>query len=81
MEIPQKPPQNDMTDFPPHFTTTNYDTGIVTVGFCSGSQFCDPSRHFSFIVAPLTLFPLSVSSLSLRPPLALIPVRESVQEK
>lgn len=31
MEIPQKPPQNDMTDFPPHFNTANYITGTLSL--------------------------------------------------
>ena len=30
MVIPQKPPQNDMTDFPPHFTATNCDAGALS---------------------------------------------------
>lgn len=43
------------------------------------SQFCNPSRHLTFIASLLTPFPLCV--LSLRPPPALIPVHESGQQK
>lgn len=51
MEIPQKPPQNDMTDFPTHFTTTNllWYMGIVIVPFYAATV--------SSVILPNIFFP------------------------
>lgn len=65
---------------------TCYDTAALSLCcFCSGSQFCDPDRHFAFIVAPSNLvsatfffcccFRLCAS------PFALVPTHETGQEK
>lgn len=62
--------KNDMSDFLPHFTTTNYDTGALSLfAFWVAESVLWSQQTFCFLLEPFQpLFPLCILSPSLRPP-------------